>query len=72
MNDGDLLKPSIQLPKDTARPPQHLHGRNKAITLLNRAMHYAHTPTRERTPHEYTDETTKHAHRQTLVCVCRK
>lgn len=47
MNDGDLLKPSIQLPKVTAPAPQHLKGRNKAITLLSRAMHYAPTLSRE-------------------------
>lgn len=67
MNDGDLLKPSIQLPKDAAPgPPQHLYGRNKAITLLNRGRAlYAHTRTQTRTcPHEYTDEATESTHTQ--------
>lgn len=46
MNDGNLLKSSIQLPKDTALAPVALKGRNKAITLLYRTMHYTvHTHT---------------------------
>ena len=48
MNDGDLLKSSIQLPKDTALAP-NVPTRNKAITLPNRAMHYGPTPTHKHT-----------------------
>lgn len=43
-------------PKTRRWPPSHLQGRNRAITLPSRAMHYPPAPTHEAYPHEYTDK----------------